>query len=214
MGVENDDIPNEGVHTSSSESCCRAWKARLNGPNKWSAPASEVEPWIQADINYQTYVSGVLTQGDGDAGSKAGDWITSFNVSTFLVNSDSVQMFVQDDNGNVLVSLNTQVYKLLFTPVCPGEGAVGPRLKKHIPVGFPTGLPQYLYTPKTTINQSKTICRFKMAGNMPILFCKNSHQIVKKKNYIKQKINTNMLRKGEIEYIYIYKHDKPDTQQR
>ena len=86
--MENGDIPNEDIQASDWYSSRPASNARLNGPSKRGAYDSAENPWIQADLGYQTFVSGVLTQGDGD-GQTNGDWVTSFKVSTFLVNANS-----------------------------------------------------------------------------------------------------------------------------
>ena len=104
--MENGDIPNEGIKASTETSSSPAKNARLNGDGKWSAVTTEVQPWIQADIQYQTYVYGLLTQGDGDKSQQ--DWITSFKVSTFLEDSDNeeTQTFVRDEDGNIIVSLD------------------------------------------------------------------------------------------------------------
>ena len=104
--MENGDIPDLYIEASSVYSNYKPWLARLNGSSKWVAYDYNEEVWIQADIQNQTYVSGVLTQGDGDTGNRAGHWITSFKVSTFLENSDGEQTFVQDGLGNTLVSLD------------------------------------------------------------------------------------------------------------
>ena len=107
LGIENGDIPDGRILASVvyDDPYRPAWYARLNGPRKWSVDGSEVEPWIQADIQNQTNVSGVLTQGDGDRGLYYGEWVTSFKVSTFAVDIESVQTFVEDENGNHLVSI-------------------------------------------------------------------------------------------------------------
>ena len=99
--MENGDIPDGSILASAANEYARY--ARLNDDKRWSVPASEVAPWIQADIQYQTYVSGVLTQGDGDLFDLFGDWIMSFKVSTFPVDVKSEQKFVPDENGNDMV---------------------------------------------------------------------------------------------------------------
>ena len=60
------------------------------------------QPWVQADIGYQTYVSGVVTQGDGGDGGD--DWISSIKVSTFLMSTNDEEVFVKDGQGEVIVS--------------------------------------------------------------------------------------------------------------
>ena len=112
LGMENGDIPNQGIQASDAIKCCPAIKARLNGKGKWSVSGStSVQPWVQADIQYQTIVSGVLTQGDGEKNPRH-DWVTSFKVSTFLVDTNSTQTFVQDKNGNPLVSCGDQLLNI------------------------------------------------------------------------------------------------------
>ena len=105
LGMKNGDIPDGMIRASAHFSNRPAHYARLDGANKWSADGNNEAPWIQADLQYQTYVSGVLTQGDGD-GNIDGDWITSFKVSTFLLDESEggVETFVEDANGNHLVS--------------------------------------------------------------------------------------------------------------
>ena len=68
LGMENGDIPNENIEASHQYSSYPASKARLNGIKFWACAGSLASPWIQADIGYQTYVSGVITQGDGGIG--------------------------------------------------------------------------------------------------------------------------------------------------
>ena len=102
LGMENGDIPDANIMTSDGNQ-----KGRLNSQNEFEISSPSVtNPWIQADIGYQTCVSGVVTLGDGDSGG-AGDWITSFWVSTSR-NSTSAQVFIKE-NGENKVSL------ILFT---------------------------------------------------------------------------------------------------
>ena len=81
-------------------------KGRLDGePPVWTLFGYRFQsPWIQADIGYQTYVSGVVTQGDGGFGDEA-NWVTSLKVSTFEVNTNDVEEFVKDDNGEIKVNV-------------------------------------------------------------------------------------------------------------
>ena len=72
--MENGNIPNENIKTSHVGR--DPWEARLNGPKFWACSGDIVAPWIQADIGYQTYVSGVITQGGGgDMRTNGKRWI-------------------------------------------------------------------------------------------------------------------------------------------
>ena len=67
-------IPDANIQTSAEA----RGNGRLRGNSPFQAPNDASDPWIQADIGYQTCVSGVKTQGI------AGDnFVTSFWVSTF-----------------------------------------------------------------------------------------------------------------------------------
>ena len=97
--MENGDIPDENIQASSEHSNYPACNARLNGIFPWIG-YYEDEPWIQADIGYQTYMSGIVIQGGGYT-----DWVTSFKVSTFFMSINDSEIFVTDENGSVMVSL-------------------------------------------------------------------------------------------------------------
>ena len=102
--MENRDIPDDNIQASSTwGGNYLAWYARLNGNSCWTGTGKTA--WIQADIGYQTYVSGVVTQGDGTVGSP--HWVTSIKVSTFPVSSEdeSTEVFVKDGYGNHIVSI-------------------------------------------------------------------------------------------------------------
>ena len=91
--MESGEILDESIRASDWETDYPPSKARINlldVDSKWSANGNVTIPWIQADIQYQTYVSGVLTQG-GEEG-----WITLYSVSTFLENSET---FVKNELG-------------------------------------------------------------------------------------------------------------------
>ncbi|XP_072017455.1 lactadherin-like [Amphiura filiformis] len=98
LGMTNNTIPDENIIASSEyHSTNAASKGRLHGPSCWAAAFDQTGPiWIQADIGYQTYVSGVITQG--------GDhyWVTSFKVSTFVTTSAN-EMFVENQNGIAII---------------------------------------------------------------------------------------------------------------
>ena len=81
----------------------------------WSAAGSVSNPWIQADIGYQTYVSGVITQGGCGLNP---DWVTTLKISTFEVNTNDAEEFVTDDSGQVKASvlLNMLIGKLRLEP--------------------------------------------------------------------------------------------------
>ena len=98
MGMENGDIPNQNIQASSIFSpYYPAWNARLNGPLGWISPAREVNPWIQADIGYQTWVTGVVTQGY-DLG-----YVTSLKISTFSLSTNDTEDVFEDEHGNEMV---------------------------------------------------------------------------------------------------------------
>ena len=71
---------------------------RLNAGSCWIALGYKYEPWIQADIGYQTYVSGVATQGCPSL------WMTSIKVSTFYMTTANTEVFISDDEGIAKVS--------------------------------------------------------------------------------------------------------------
>ena len=107
--MENGDIPDEKIIASAElidqkgteNESGHARQARLNGKFCWRAKRSEVKPWIQADIGYQTYVSGVVTQGDGEVGGP--DWVKTMKVSTFFVSENDAEVFVQYTNRTEVV---------------------------------------------------------------------------------------------------------------
>ena len=101
--MENGDIPNANIQASSEYKTYYGWKARLNGDSTWAAIGSDPTPWIQANIGYQTYVSGVITQGDGRAGNTL-EWVTSMKISTFLMSTSNEEKFVKNEEGAVTVS--------------------------------------------------------------------------------------------------------------
>ncbi|XP_072022651.1 lactadherin-like [Amphiura filiformis] len=118
--MENGDIPDENINASSS-TIRGARHGRLNGPYPWStAPLHPAgSEWIEADIGYPTYVSGVITQGDG--GNVEPDWVTSFNVSTFFT-TGGTEAFVKDQDGDVVtfagnVDVHTAVIATFPEPV-------------------------------------------------------------------------------------------------
>ena len=100
--MENGDIPDENIQASSTYSAAfAAWKGRLNWPTSWYDVSSDIFSWIQADIGYQTSVSGVVTQGSG--GHDGDYWVTAIKVSTFQLSLDDEEVFIADDNGNDMV---------------------------------------------------------------------------------------------------------------
>ena len=110
--MENGDIPDENIEASCYYSYTERLPSdgRLNGLSFWACNGNVIAPWIQANIGYQTYVSGVITQGDGGDGSNgrggaAVDWVTSLKVSTFLMSTDDQEEFVTDEEGNLIVSV-------------------------------------------------------------------------------------------------------------
>ena len=103
LGVTDGDIPNENIQASDHHANHDAWKGRLNGTSLWIVKGDRVNPWIQADIGYQTFVSGVITQGDGDQKDNKPDWVTTFKVSTFKISTSDEEVFVSDEDGSVKV---------------------------------------------------------------------------------------------------------------
>ena len=103
--MENGDIVDGNIKASSKlRDGFSARFARLNGTSTWATAAgSNSKPWIQADIGYQTYVSGVVTQGEGHIEGTMRDWVTAFNVSTFNMTTSDEEVFVKDGNGEVKV---------------------------------------------------------------------------------------------------------------
>ena len=119
--MESGEIPEVNIKASWEFRINPATKARLNGQAFWSALSSVEEPWIQADIGYQTYVSGVVTQGGGDGryrhswywnygrqtqeSNENYDWVTEIKVSTFSVSNNDSEVFIKDEHGeNIMVS--------------------------------------------------------------------------------------------------------------
>ena len=101
--MENGDIPDVNIVASSELHGNYAWQARLNYRlHTWGAEGNQ-QPWIQADIGYQTYVSGVVTQGDGK-GDGGDDYVSSIKVSTFLMSSSNEEVYVKDGEGKLIVS--------------------------------------------------------------------------------------------------------------
>ena len=117
--MENGDIPDENIKASHVGR--DPWEARLNGQTFWYCSGDIIAPWIQADISYQTYVSGVITQGDGGdifTNGRVGttvDWVTSLKVSTFSMSISDQEVFVTDEEGNIKVSVfKIRILKLSF----------------------------------------------------------------------------------------------------
>ncbi|XP_072043103.1 uncharacterized protein [Amphiura filiformis] len=102
LGMRNGDIPDENINASSAvNSEYEATNGRLNGSSSWhSALFPTGITYIQADIGYQTYVTGVITQGDGQ--TAGADYVTSFKVSTFLTTGAN-EVFVKDQNGIAII---------------------------------------------------------------------------------------------------------------
>ena len=108
LGMENGDIADENIIASSeitNPQIYNPWLARLNGDLKWIASNSDPQPWIQADIGYQTTVSGVVTQGEGANGGTSIDWIKSIKVSTFYRTTSDEEIFVKDMSGEIKVEI-------------------------------------------------------------------------------------------------------------
>ena len=104
--MENGDIPNGNIVASTEwyysyrETTYYAWLARLNGASSWAAAYSDSEPWIRADIGYETSVAGIITQG-GEEVSES--WVTTLKISTSTSGNEYV--LIQNENGEDVVSL-------------------------------------------------------------------------------------------------------------
>ena len=103
LGMESGEIPDDNIQASTWRDIYYPWKARLNGKLHWlSAKNTGSEEWIQADIGYQTIVSGVVTQGDGGLGNA--DWVTAIKVSSFKTSTNDTEIYVMDKFGIPIVS--------------------------------------------------------------------------------------------------------------
>jgi len=79
-----------------------------NNLRSWAAFGSEVEPWVQADLGYQTSVSGIITQGCGHPAYSC--WVTSVKVSYFVYSDTGDELFVEDpQTGEPMVRLNNNI---------------------------------------------------------------------------------------------------------
>ena len=103
--MKSGDIPDANIQAIASSIHFPVRNGRLDSRPAWTVSGSVSNPWIQADIGYQTYVSGVVTQGDG--GHYQPDWVTTLKVSS-KVNINDEEEFVADDSGQVKVSVVLQ----------------------------------------------------------------------------------------------------------
>ncbi|XP_072016296.1 uncharacterized protein [Amphiura filiformis] len=94
LGMADNSIPDSSITASSDTTTRLAIHGRLNDPSHWDS--KDLSPWIQVDLGYQTYVTGVITQGDGGVGGTSVDWITKIRVSTFLMNQWDKEIFVKE----------------------------------------------------------------------------------------------------------------------
>ena len=99
--MANGDIPDANIEASNHAGQHYAKNGRLNYADTWALRGSTSDAWIQADIGYQTYISGLITQGDGGVGPPC--WVTSVRVSTFSVTTSDPEVFIQEENGDVKV---------------------------------------------------------------------------------------------------------------
>ena len=102
LGMENGDIPDANIQASSVWSSSQpAHNGRLNkaSGHGWLGGWGDNQPWIQADIGYQTYVSGVATQGATDG------WVTSFKVSTFYMTTTDEEIYVSEHGKMAKVNI-------------------------------------------------------------------------------------------------------------
>ena len=114
--MENGVIPDKNIQASDEIAGNPASEGRLNGPSNWSWYGDRPPPWIQADISYQTQISGVITQGDGGRSNNPSyiDWLTSLKISTFEMSTDDVEVFVTDEDGTVKVSRKQRTLSFLY----------------------------------------------------------------------------------------------------
>ena len=127
--MENGDILNGMIKASEVSSNFYAHLARLNSIEyAWLEEGSGGSmPWIQADIGYQTSVTGIITQGDS-VDTTHRDWFTKLKISTFIdtpTTTSYTEVFIEE-NGAPKVSLPicVRTYKLarLLFPVYPAAG--------------------------------------------------------------------------------------------
>ncbi|XP_072017070.1 neuropilin-1-like [Amphiura filiformis] len=121
LGMENGTIPDGNIQASSEyKSIYSASKGRLNGElSSWHAAPFQTGPiWIQADIGILTYVSGVITQGDGYINKAGADYVTSFKVSTFLITGAN-EVFVEDKNEKAIIFLGNVDQHAEVTTIFP-----------------------------------------------------------------------------------------------
>ena len=126
LGVENGDIPDGNIQASSIyniNGLYHAHKGRLNAGSSWAAPGHQ--PWIQADVGYQTYVSGVATQGYGNS------WVTSIKVSTFYMTTTDDEIFVSDGGGLAKVNITVLLHKCITLIVILMESKVNQTKQKQ-----------------------------------------------------------------------------------
>ena len=116
LGMRNGNIPDINIQASSESSSYPAHMGRLNGASFWYPQSWDNERWIQADIGYQTYVSGVATQGAG----RWDNWVASFKVSTFYMTTADDETFVSEDRGIARVSKD--VFIILKNPLVLENG--------------------------------------------------------------------------------------------
>ena len=113
--MENGDIPDENIQASGYFTTINGWsffpwRGRLNSDGErgklefWAERGYNSTPWIQADLGYQIYVSGVITQGEGLLPDETPDWVTTLKVSTFKNSDNDEEVFVTDMDGEVMVS--------------------------------------------------------------------------------------------------------------
>lgn len=103
--MENGDIVDSNIMASGDAgSWAVASRGRLNGLGCWATFAVDVQPWIQANLGYQTHVSGIVTQGGGTWDASL-DWVTILKVSTFKLSTSDAQVFIVNADGTHVVSL-------------------------------------------------------------------------------------------------------------
>ena len=106
LGMENGDIPRGNIRASGHSGNYYPSQARLNGPSTWKSGYGP--QWIQADIGYQTYVAGVITQGHTN------NWVSSFKVSIFQMTTVDDEIYVSE-GGEAKVKMT--ILMLLLQPI-------------------------------------------------------------------------------------------------
>ena len=120
QGMENRDIADSKIKSSTSRNNYQNYKARLNYPDKsWCAKWDDEDPWIRVDLNKFQFISGLITQGSPNNYG----WVTKYTVE-FSVNEDTPSDYVpvrNISNDRMVFEANsdssTPVTQLFYRPV-------------------------------------------------------------------------------------------------